>query len=410
VTKWTGTLKNEAGASATVTLELDVTPPVDPPVDPPKVTFPDGANTVTVGVASYPLAAIDPPTVDPNKPGGRDTNQVIIITDPATPKRNQFGFEVGIKDGEVVATGPNLALTIKLPTVTLVLDYILSGHGDGAGFLRKAAVGTLVTVTKRTVPPNPPGPDTDGWPVMAAYWMIGQGKVSQINGRCTRAIVAFYQGTDLVDWKGGRGATNGLTAWRAKGGRDVLVSLGGQGGTVVLDQVDEGIERINRTYFPVDGLDFDAEAFGYTPQQALDVCEATRGRLGLSKAQFIVQITPPGGPPVDKAIAVAKFLIASGYERIYVMHQTYDTDINDQNLGQAVDKMASAIGQERTIVGIMIGDSHKSWTVANAISRMRALVAKYPRLGGAGLWETSRDGTTEVIEGVGKELGIAPIS
>lgn len=403
--KWTGTLTSDDGNVMQVTgVQVGVE---QPPVTPTGPVFPAGANMVTINTLNYPLAAIDPPTSDPAKPGGRDTDQLIIVTKSTAPPRNRYGNEVGVKGGKIVALGTNLSLTVlPLSGPGITLDYVLSGHGTAADFLRKAKLGDDVLVNTVTTPPvivTPPA--TVGRQVMGAYLMIGTGKVPQLDGRCNRAVVAFYQGTDLVDWNGGANETNGLTAWRAKGGRDVLVSLGGQGGTVVLDQIDEGIEKINRTRFPVDGIDFDNEAFSLTTAQVVSILDATVQRLGRKPGDFIAQFVPPGGPPVAKALATAKAVQQLGY-RVYFGQQLYETSISDSDVMNATAQAVGVLGAPSVLVGMMLGDSHGSWTVASAMSRMAAVIARWPDIGGAYVWESSREGTSMVINGVGLLLGV----
>jgi hypothetical protein len=395
---YTGKITLEDGTQLDVAVSLKaVTKP--PVVTPPTGSvIPFGANTVETIRASYPLAAIDPA-----KPGGRDTDQIIIITKVSTPPRNQYGYEVGVRGGRVVAGAVNLGMALTTP-----YDYVLSGHGKGADFLRTLTINQTVVISARAVPPVIVTPPTFGRVITLEYLMDGVGHVSQLAAKCRRAAVAFYQGTSLVEWGGDSPAVtaSGLTAW-AKDGRDIIVSLGGQGGQVNLDQVDEGIELINRTKFPVVGIDFDGEAFDYSPSQALSVCDATSARLGLTKEQFVVQITPPGGPPVDRAIATANYLKSAGYVQVYVMHQLYDTDLNDQTMMAAIDHVVAGVGQEHTMVGFMIADSHNSWSDAATVVRRMAMVkAKYPRIAGIGGWESSRPGTAEAINGAAAVLGL----
>lgn len=380
---------------STTTIDVTYSPPVIVPPPPHPPMFPEGANTVTIAGLSYPLAAIDPPTSDPKKPGGRDTDQVIIITKSSTPPRNIYGFEIGILGGKVVARGVNLAW--------FAYDYIVSGHGKGAAFVSGASIGATVLVEKSVVPPVIVPPPAVGHPIMAEYWMESVGHIGQIGPKCDRAIVAFYQNTDLVSWGGD--SWDGLTAWRNKPGRDVLISLGGQGGTVVLDQVDEGIERINRTRFPIDGIDFDNEAFGLSTQQVIDICDATSGRLGRAPKDFIVQFVPPGGDPVARAIAAAQAVKAKGY-RVYLGQQLYETSISDSDVMRQTGIAVDALGAPQVLVGMMIGDSHNSWTVANAVTRMQMVKNKWNDIGGAYIWESSRTGTLEVVQGVGTVLGL----
>lgn len=386
------TARDGAGNLATRTVSF--TQAVDIPVQ-----FPAGANTVTVGSVPLTLAAIDPPTTDPTQPGGRGANQLIIVSKASTPARNPFGYEVPVgADGRTLAGAVNVPLSVG--------GYVLSGHGTMATSLKSvtdlAGVGAAVAVTKTIITPS------TTHPVMGLYLMDGVGHISQIPPHCNRILVAFYQGTDLVEWGGDSPTQTGtdLTAWHGRrAGNEILISLGGQGGNVVLDQVDEGLEHINSVHFPVDGIDFDAEAFGYNPEQAVAVATAGAAALGRARKDFLVQFVPPGGNPVGLALAAAKAVQDAGF-RVTFGQQLYETAINDSDVISATGRAVAALGAPSVLVGMMIGDSHNSWTVANSVSRMRLAQSTWKDIGGAYLWESSRAGTSEVVEGVGALLGV----
>ena len=101
--------------------------------------------------ATDPTPATNPPGVDPASgscyPGCRGAEQLIAYT-PAwgtTTGTNDFGFEVDVVDGRVVARGGN--------DRTVPADgYVLSGHGGRGSWLSSNAVlGALVTVEGTTV-------------------------------------------------------------------------------------------------------------------------------------------------------------------------------------------------------------------------------------------------------------------
>lgn len=392
-------ITNPDGSTTTVDITFTWTaPPVTPPPPPAGPVFPEGANAVTIGGISYPLSAIDPPTTDPTQPGGRGKDALIIITNPDTAARNQWGWEVSVDvNGGVRGFGLHRSVSAG--------EYVLSGNGKAAEFLKTVkTVGVTVQVTKRIVIPPPVDvPPATGHPVMGEYLMSGQWNMSQLYPKCNRAIVAFLQGTDLVSWKG-ETWTEPLTAWRAVGNRDILVSLGGQGGNVVLDQVDEAVARINATHFPVDGIDFDNEAFGLSTAQTIDICDATSGRLGKAPKDFIVQFVPPGGRE-DTAIATAKAVQAKGY-RVYLGQQLYETSITDKQVMDQTAKVVDSLGAPSALVGIMIGDSHNSWTLSNVGPRLQMVKGKWKDIGGAYIWASDRAGTAEVVSTVGGVLGL----
>jgi hypothetical protein len=392
-------ITNPDGSTTTVDVTWAPPPVVTPP---PTVSFPDGANTVTIGTFSYPLAAIDPPTTDPTMPGGRGPNQLIIITKSSTPARNKWGWEVPVKSGLTGTGGVQVDLALSGE------DYILSGNGNAADFLRGSSPNLPVKVEFKFSTPVPPvvTPPAALAPVMGVYLMDGVGHVSQLPSKCNRALIAFYQGTDLVEWGGDAPAktASDLKAWRSGGGREIVISLGGQGGNVVLDKVDEGIAAIN-SRFPVDGIDWDAEAFSYSAADAVSVSRACAAAIGRSPANFVVQFVPPGGNPVAPALIAAKACQDAGF-RVTFGQQLYETSITDDDVISATKRAVDILGPKSVLVGIMIGDSHNSWTTANAVSRMKAVKAKWNDIGGAYLWESARAGTDAVVQGVGTVLGL----
>jgi hypothetical protein len=380
-----------------------VTPPPPPPPPAPAPIFVDGANLVTIAGKSYALTAIDPPTTDPTMPGGRGQDQLIIVTKVATPARNKWGYEllVDIATGKVLAASTNVSVDST--------TYVLSGHGLAANFLRTIAMSAVVQVTKSTpAPPTPPPtPSPTTVKNVGVYRMDGAG---DIPAGCNWLLIAFYQGSDLVDWGASTPAKMSAetNAWR-QSKPDVnktLVSLGGSGGTVVLSSVPQGLLHINTNHFKVDGVDFDAEAFSYTPAQAVTLCTDSATTLGISKADFIVQLTPPGGSPVAAAIQAAKALKAAGFVHVYLCHQLYETSVTDSQVMSAIDEEVNAVGEEYALVGIMIGDSYGSWSVASASTRMKAILAKYPKIGGVAIWNAGRPGTTETANNMAALFGL----
>jgi hypothetical protein len=372
-------------ASSAVAVPHIVTPSVIPPTSVP--------NTVKIGTATYPLAGTN---------RKRETGEIIRIMSPvAVSSENMWGTEISVVNGKITAINRREALRSEIGTFVPAGGYLLSGNGAAKDWLDLHSVlGATVEllVSDIIVPP----PVAVGAPIMAEYWMEGVGSLGQLYPKCNRAIAAFYQGTDLVSWGGDGWA--GLRGWHKPGVNDILVSIGGQGGSVVIDNIDEGFKHIHDTHFPVDGIDFDNEAFALTTAQTIAVCDATSARLGKAPKDFIVQFVPPGGTE-DRAIATAKAVQAKGY-RVYLGQQLYETSINDQQVMDQTAKAVAALGAPSVLVGIMIGDKYNSWTVANSVSRMKAVKGRWKDIGGAYVWESDRDGTAEVVAGVGTVLGL----
>lgn len=395
---FTGTLQSATGDRLVVDQQGVTLVPAPQPA--PAPTFPPGANMVQIGTATYPLAAIDPtPVSHPSgflQSGwnGRGRDELIIYT--SRLNLNEWGAEAVVSGGTLGALVIRQAGGLPVPTSA----FVLSGNGAAELFLASTAKGQPVQV----LAVQKPAPTRR---VLGVYVMDGVGHVGQVPPQCNRLLVAFYQGGGLVEWGGDSPAKAAAdrTAWAAQDPtREILVSLGGQGGAVDLGGVAPGIAAIARTS-PVHGIDFDAEAYSYSPSQAVSVCQATAAALGLTPAQFLVQFTPPGGPPVAAALAAARAVQAAGFP-VTVAHQLYDTTITDGDVMSAVAEAVAAVGAPSVLVGMMIGDSYSSWTVDNCMTRMQAVLAKWPSIGGAVLWESSRPGTAEWAARVGAVLGL----
>lgn len=152
-------------------LEQGGQPPADPPSDPP-VLVPAGANTVRIGAASYPLAAVNPTRGD--YPGGRGPDELVAYIAPvAFTVTNAFGTECTVMAGRVIAAVDREAVKQSTGVIVPTGGVVLSGHGRARAWLNQyAARGAVVEfATVDTPTPTPvPGEPADG-PLPA--WMVG---------------------------------------------------------------------------------------------------------------------------------------------------------------------------------------------------------------------------------------------
>ncbi len=377
------------------------------PLPPSTPVIPPDSNTITISGRSFPLAAVDPTALSnpagADFPGFRGADQLVAYTRAGSRTgTNQYGSEATVVSGVL---GP---LTIGGAAGGLTVPvggYVLSGHGAGSDFLRASVPGAAVAASHVTGPVVPPRPA--GMKSLGVYLMDGVGKLVQMPPKCNRILVAFYQGTDLVEWGGDSPSktASDLSAWRAsRAGNQVLISLGGQGGTVNLGSVPAGIARING-HLPVDGIDFDAESFSYSPSQAVSICKDAAAAIGRAPKDFVVSFVPPGGDPVTPALGAAHDVKAAGFT-VNFGQQLYETSISDSDVINATQRAVSILGAASVTIGMMLGDSHNSWTVDSAESRMRQVVQRWPDIAGAYLWESSRAGTAEWASRVGTVLGL----
>lgn len=377
---------------------------------PTPVPIPDA---VRIGSATYPLSGVNA-TAESNPAGAkfppafRGEDQIIAVRDPAeSVTTNRYGCTIIVGSGGLILAVrddlPGASPTAPPVTTAVPADgMVLTCHGKGRGWaLANARQGGTVELVQGQAPT----PTPSGRPVLGVYLMDGVGHVSQIPPQCNRILIAFYQGTDLVEWGGDTPAQTAaaLNSWHQQNpeGREILLSLGGQGGQVDLASVPAGISRILGR-FPVHGIDFDAEAFTYDEATAVTLCRAAAAIIG---PRFVAQFVPPGGDPTTKALSAAKAVQAIGLQ-VNFGQQGYETSISDSDVMTYTGRAVQALGAESVLVGMMLGDSHNSWTAASAESRMRAVVAKWPKIRGSYLWESSRPGTSEWAARVGSVLGL----
>ena len=392
----------EVRADGTVVLEVTVRPAAPVPVDPPALGAVKG---VRIGTATYPVDAVDP-TAESNPLGAifdgfRGPDQLVVYTARSGPvtTTNTWGIERAVDGGTVVAVPAR-----EIPRN----GYVLSGHRNAATWLaRYAVLGATVElldsapVVTEPVPPVVTQP-TSGRTV-AVYMMDGVGRIDQVPPEVNQVRIAFLQGSGLVEWGGDSPAQTAaaVTAWRrADPSRRVLISLGGSGGAVNLATLVDTIGRIGRT-MPVDGIDWDIEG------GALDVAAAVRisRELAAGRPGWVTAFTPPGGPPVAPYLDAAWQCQAAGLS-VQLGQQLYDTRIDEALMLSATARAVAVLGAPSVLLGCMVGsDPARYSTNAQWASYMRAALAKWPTLGGAYLWESSRTGTAQWAKDMRAALG-----
>lgn len=366
--------------------------------------IPEGANLVRIGAATYPLAGVNP-TAASNPVGAaydgcRGPDQLILCLPPwSRSGTNAFGAEVAVVGGRV--TGEVLVGGrggIAIPTD----GYVLSGHGKAGGWLAQAAQPGAVVEVARVE--KPPAPAVTGR-TLAMYLMDGVGHVSQIPPNVTQIRVAFLRDGGLVEWGGDSPAKtrDDLTSWRAaRPGRQVLLSIGGAGGRVSVTGIPGVVRRLEQEGFPVDGIDFDIEG-GALPVEA--AVAATVSLAAGREASWLTAFTPPGGPPVTVYLDAARRCKAAGL-RVQFGSQLYDAEVSLSAALGVLQREVDALGPESVLVGMMVANDAKHWTVDQCEANMRAIVGRWPAVGGAFLWESARAGTADWARRVGAVLGL----
>ena len=388
----------------TVTPHVVDPPPIDPPIDPPI----PAANTVLVGTATYPLAAVNP-VRGPGRdyPGGRGVDEIVIYRAPvAVTETNPYGAEFVVSpDGVVVAVNDRQTASLTAAakgTPVPAGGMVVSCHGAARAWaMTRLTVGSQLKLTYVEPGQKPPAV---GGKTLAVYVMDGVGHVSQVPSECNQVRVAFMQGTSLVDWGGDTPAQTaaGLAAWRTPG-RETLVSIGGQGGAVTMGGVVGAFHTIETVApsFPINGPDWDIEKGGLDVATSVAVSkELARGRGD----SWVTSFVPPGGPPVPVYLEAARQCQQAGL-RVQFGQQLYDTSIDQGAVLKQLGLAVNVLGEESVLIGCMVGaDPAKYSTVAQWETYLRASLAKWPRLGGAYIWESSRPGTAEWATRLGAVL------
>lgn len=374
--------------------------PPDPAEVPPPV--PPKANSVKIKGSLYPLSGVD---IE------RGANQLVAyLPKRSTPEAsitttNQWGTEVVVVAGKIVLIrdrepAPQMMTGTPIPQN----GYVLSGNNKARDWLnRQVGIGVDVELTEETVPVPPPAAVTA--PTVAIYMMDRVGSISQIPPECDQIRVAFLQKTGLVEWGGDSPAKTAadLTGWRAANiAREVVISAGGQDGAVDIEAIPATLTAIART-MPIDGLDWDIEAGALNVAQAVRISKA----CAENRPNWLTCFTPPGGPPVALYLEAAAQVQAAGL-RVQFAQQLYDTEIKLEDVMRQMKLAVDRLGAPSVLLGCMVGDNPLKYsTVAQWISYMRAVKAKWPDIGGAFLWESSRAGTTEWAKGMRGVLGSA---
>lgn len=391
-----------------VTSVVTVPAPVRPDPVPPTPVPPTVPTAVRVGSSGrvHQLAAVDPSAA--SNPAGagfdgyRGPNQLVVYTQrtgPVSPA-NRFGDEVA-----VTMTGPMTGVVAQVrrretapdgDSGTVVPDggVVLSGHFQaGAVLVAGVRVGDPVEFLTGTPPPQPTPGQANGRTI-AVYMMDGVGSIGQVPGECNQVRVAFLQGGGLVEWGGDSPAktASDLTRWRSTGpGLTVLPSVGGQGGRVDMAVVGDAVRRVEQS-FPCDGIDWDVEASTLDVARVVAVSrELAAGR----ESSWVTAFTPPGGPPVAVYLEAASRCRDAGL-RVQFGQQLYATRITLDDVLRQTALAVSRLGEESVLLGCMVGsDPAKYSTVDQWESYLRAVRDRWPGIGGAYLWESSRPGTGE---------------
>ena len=380
------------------------TPASDPVPAPPT---PPAPNAVVVGGVTLPLAGINP-TAETNPagkgyPGFRGPNQLMAYQAPITVDPcNTWGATAlvgvvpGAVGGQVIGVNDRQA-TGAGPSAVPLGGMLLTGHGtartallDALGKTPEGAAVELGTEPPGPVPPvvRPAGPRT-----IAVYVMDGVGHVAQVPPECTQVRVAFLQAGGLVEWGGDSPATTArdLIAWRsAVPGRQILVSLGGSGGRVDMGTVEADVRRVEQ-WIPLDGLDWDVEG------TTLDVAACVRVSRALAagrESTWLTSLTPSGGPPVGVYLDAARQCQQAGL-LVEFGQQLYDAPVSQAEALAQTQLAVATLGPGSVLVGMMIGQDANHWTLDECRANMASIIQRWPSIGGACLWESSRSGTAE---------------
>jgi hypothetical protein len=221
------------------------------------------------------------------------------------------------------------------------------------------------------------------------------GSMIALPAEATQMRVAFLQGTDLVEWRTDtREAIHArVNAWKVgdPDRRQVLLSLGGSGGSVDMSRLVASVRAVE-TKMPLDGIDFDIEG------GALDVNAAVAAAKALAagrEAAWLTTFTPPGGPPVALYLDAAKRCQEAGL-KVQFSQQLYDTPIDRAAAIRQTSLAIGALGEESVLLGCMVGDDPAKYsTVTQWETYLRDIAARWPAFGGAVLWESSRVGTAD---------------
>lgn len=248
-------------------------------------------------------------------------------------------------------------------------------------------------------------------------------KLSTIGPNCNVLHLAFAIGNppSLVGSasEGSMGALKTALNTMRNNGTRIFVSLGGAQNTVTLSNrqgVIDSIMALNASIGPIDGIDFDNEG-GSSPidgkgsdgkYHAVYITEQLRARRG---AGFSATMAPNGSNigqylPVGRALQNAGVLGAFG-------QQFYDAAVSESAMLGRLNEAVNTHGilPAKYYIGCMnpypatgYAPVSSYWDVNTCISRLNAAKAAYPTLGGAYLWETSRQNTNDWLNRVGNVI------
>ena len=402
--QYTGTLVGPDGSH--LTLGVSYSPPPLVVVPPPTPANPPVA--VLIGEVWHKLDAVNPPASRNTYPGGRGPNEMILYSRPAVTVTitNKYGAEASVLfDGTVFkAPAPG-------PTAVPVDGYVLSGHGEAAAWLTANAKPGLAVTLLTTLPTPPPvvippptGAVIEEWDMQ---WMGYGAHASGIPATTNVLNLAFLQGTGLpVGWGNETQSqlASELAALQARpGGCRVLAGVGGQGGNVVTGNhqlfADNVLAYRDDLGGTVGGLNWDIEANALNGDDVLAISTL----LAAAVPGWETVLCPNGGN-VSTYLPVAVRLQKAGLLSRYGQ-QFYDASVS---LGAAEGRIQEAIDAgipvEKITVGMMIAPDSQHWTLAQCVTNMAAIKAKWPTIGGAFLWEKDRAQSAEWSAAMAKIL------
>lgn len=381
-----------------------------PTVVTPPIAFPAGANLVTIGSQSYPLDAIDPPTTDPTQPGGRGQDKLIIITNPNTATRNQWGYEVQVIDN---TTGTN-----SVHQIVPVRGYLLSGNGKAATFLQRAASGGPAPVVVSVAPAGGSGgspggsqgnsggsggssaPPTTSY--LSTYWMIYNDSpavhATSIPTTVNEVRPAFFVSSGVLTGLSPFGQStmaNELQLLQKRGVK-ICPSIGGGGNSIDISNAVTFASRWSglpsKLGVTPDGINIDIET-DFNNSQLIGVLQQLRTTYGKN---FRISWSP-NGTYIDQYLALAvqhPDLVDEFGQQFYDASMSW-TDIDDR-LSQA---KSAGLLMSKYSLGLMIGPNPNYETVNDCVRYMGLAKAKYG-INKAYWWELSRTGTTDAINQV----------
>lgn len=417
ITTYNGVLIGSDTSTAKVAVEVTAAPWL-PTTPPGAIDLGELAHVTFLAFSAagpwLKVSAVNP--TSPAFPGGRGANELDLVMSPRTDTgTNKWGVEVpvsaaGVAGVPVDRRGLAAGSALDRPTAVPVGGYVATAHGTAADALLKVArKGATVLTTNLPAPPGtvvvaPGGGGQLGGVTPSGFvveeWMMEwQGdppSITAIPSTTNVLNLAFLQGTGQpVGWgsDGQAALVAGLTAFRVRGGA-VVAGVGGEGGNV---------NTANRTTFvtnvlayrkqlggQLDGTNWDIEASQLNGDDVLAIETA----LHTAVPGWQTVLSPNGGN-VDTYLPIAVRLHQAGLLTRYGQ-QFYDSAVSLSDAEGRIEQAVSAgLPLSKITVGMMIQSDSQHWTLDQCVTNMAALLAKYPELAGAYLWEAGRQFSAE---------------